>query len=263
MISQHKGVWLPAAVIHDKNLSGVEKMVFMEIVHLSSLSCGCIASNSHFAKKYNVGEQNISRAIHSLEEKGYIRLEIDARSRYHTRSIEILVEGILENSTARGVWLPLAVIYDKNISMIEKYLLVEIKQLSMLDKGCTASNKHFAALFDIPKESVSRSINSLKEKGYIYSNIAAGSRNFKRVITVNKLLAADAELLSKHDENYPDSKDDQSESSPINKMITTDNKMIKEPSHSVNSLKRIKEYNKTVNIYNADACSNCANCNKL
>ena len=49
--------------------------------------------------------------------------------------------------------------------MQEKLILIEINQLSMLDKGCVASNNHFAEIFKIKKESVSRSLSSLEQKG--------------------------------------------------------------------------------------------------
>lgn len=90
--------------------------------------------------------------------------------------------------TTRGIWLPIEVINDKNTTFQEKLILMEINQLSMLDDGCVASNSHFAELFKIKKESVSRSINSLEEKGYISIKIVDGSRNHKRIVTINKLL---------------------------------------------------------------------------
>lgn len=90
--------------------------------------------------------------------------------------------------TTRGIWLPIEVINDKNTTFQEKLILMEINQLSMLDDGCIASNSHFSELFNIKKEAVSRSINSLEEKGYISINIVDGSRNHKRIVTINKLL---------------------------------------------------------------------------
>ena len=89
---------------------------------------------------------------------------------------------------SKGFWLPIELLKDKSTTMQEKLILVEINQLSMLDKGCIASNYHFAELFGIKKESVSRSISSLENKGYITTKIKDGSRNHERTITVNKML---------------------------------------------------------------------------
>lgn len=88
----------------------------------------------------------------------------------------------------KGFWLSIELLHDKNTTMQEKLLLIEINQLSMLDKGCIASNNHFAETFKVKKESISRSLSSLEQKGYITTEIKAGSRNHDRTITINKML---------------------------------------------------------------------------
>lgn len=88
----------------------------------------------------------------------------------------------------KGFWLSVELLHDKNTTMQEKLILIEISQLSMLDKGCIASNNHFAELLQVKKESISRSISSLENKGYITTKIKDGSRNHERVITINKML---------------------------------------------------------------------------
>ncbi len=88
----------------------------------------------------------------------------------------------------KGFWLPIELLHDKNTTMQEKLLLIEINQLSMLDKGCIASNNHFAETFKVKKESISRSLSSLEKKWYISSKIKDGSRNHSRTITINKML---------------------------------------------------------------------------
>ena len=88
----------------------------------------------------------------------------------------------------KGFWLSIDLLHDKNTTMQEKLLLIEINQLSMLDKGCIASNNHFAETFKVKKESISRRLSSLEQKGYISTEIKAGSRNHDRTITINKML---------------------------------------------------------------------------
>ena len=88
----------------------------------------------------------------------------------------------------KGFWLSIDLLHDKNTTMQEKLLLIEINQLSMLDKGCIASNSHFAEVFKVKKESISRSLSSLENKGYITTKIKDGSRNHDRTITINKML---------------------------------------------------------------------------
>lgn len=89
----------------------------------------------------------------------------------------------------KGFWLDVELLHDKNTTMQEKLLLIEITNLSMLDKGCIASNTHFAELFKVKKESISRSLSSLEKKGYILTKIKEGSRNHDRTITINKMLS--------------------------------------------------------------------------
>ena len=77
---------------------------------------------------------------------------------------------------------------DKSTTMHEKLIYSEIRQLSMLDKGCVANNEHFAALMGIKKTAVSRCLKNLENKGYIRTKITKGSRNHDRTITINKML---------------------------------------------------------------------------
>jgi len=86
----------------------------------------------------------------------------------------------------KGIWLPIEVLRDTNLTWLERVILMEITQLSMLDKGCIAHNEHFAALFKIKKESASRTINSLVTKNYI--TVSISNRNHNRTITINKML---------------------------------------------------------------------------
>lgn len=89
----------------------------------------------------------------------------------------------------RYLAIPISMIKNKELTSLELFHLMEISQLAMLDKGCIASNNHFAELFDIKKQSTSRTINSLVEKGYITVEIEDGSRNHNRIITINKMLS--------------------------------------------------------------------------
>lgn len=90
---------------------------------------------------------------------------------------------------SKGFWITTELLHDKNTTMQEKFILVEIQNLSMLDKGCIASNEHFSELFKVKKEAISRSLNNLQKKGYITVEIKGGSRNHDRKIFINKMLS--------------------------------------------------------------------------
>ncbi len=84
------------------------------------------------------------------------------------------------------ITVSIEIMHDKNLNQSQKFLLAEIEQLSQLDNGCYASNKHFSDLIGITKENVSRNINELQRMGYIEVEIKAGSRNYTRIITLTK-----------------------------------------------------------------------------
>ena len=131
----------------------------------------------------------------------------------------------------KGFWVSLELLHDKNTTMQEKLLLVEISQLSMLDKGCIASNNHFAELLQVKKESISRSISSLENKGYITTKIKDGSRNHERVITINKMLFSINNLLFDPKQNVI---------SPLTKCLETkDNISINKDSKGANAPKQL------------------------
>ncbi len=44
----------------------------------------------------------------------------------------------------KGVWIPAALWLDRNLSITEKVMLVEIDSLDAGPRGCYASNAHFA-----------------------------------------------------------------------------------------------------------------------
>ena len=80
------------------------------------------------------------------------------------------------------------IMHDKNLNQSQKFILAEIEQLSQLDNGCFASNKHFSDLIGITKENVSRNINELERIGYIAIDIKKGTRNHTRIITLINLV---------------------------------------------------------------------------
>ena len=71
----------------------------------------------------------------------------------------------MEN-TFKGVWIPSQIWRDKNLSLQEKCLLVEINSLSK-DSTCYATNAHFAEFIGLNITRISQIISSLKMKGYI------------------------------------------------------------------------------------------------
>jgi len=84
----------------------------------------------------------------------------------------------------KGIWIPIDLI-ELDISWTKRILIAEISQLEMLDKGCVASNSHFAHKLKLSKQAVSKALNELAKDGLIVINNAQTKRNFGRKITIN------------------------------------------------------------------------------
>lgn len=91
---------IPANVRYDSNLKDKAKLLYGEITALSNKNGICFASNSYFAKLYNVTNTTISLLIKDLIDNGYIEREIiykDGTKEIENRYLKILKEGYLRN----------------------------------------------------------------------------------------------------------------------------------------------------------------------
>lgn len=81
----------------------------------------------------------------------------------------------------KGVWIPANLWLNRDLSITEKVMLVEIGSLESDDRGCYASNAHFAQFFDLSVKRVSNIINDLARDGVLsISLIREGSRVVER-----------------------------------------------------------------------------------
>jgi hypothetical protein len=73
-----KGVWIPKDIWLSRQLSLMEKVLFVEIHSLDNED-GCYASNRHFAEFFDVSERQIQNVIAALKSKGFIFVTIKNR----------------------------------------------------------------------------------------------------------------------------------------------------------------------------------------
>lgn len=66
----------------------------------------------------------------------------------------------------KGVWIPKEIWLSPELSLMEKVLFVEIHSLDN-ERGCYASNRHFADFFGLSDRQIRRHLASLKEKAFI------------------------------------------------------------------------------------------------
>lgn len=78
---------IPAHVRYDKKLSSSEKLFYGEITALSSKTGECWASNSYFAKLYDVSTSTISAWVKKLEKAGYMDVRYEREGKQITKRI--------------------------------------------------------------------------------------------------------------------------------------------------------------------------------
>ncbi len=123
----------------------------------------------------------------------------------------------------RFITVSIEIMHDENLNNSQKFILAEIEQLTQLERGCIAQNNHFAELIGIARESVSRNISDLENKGYINIETVKGSRNHERILTLNEMLT------------------------PLNKTSRPPKQNVKTPLTKHQETKENKTINKTIN----------------
>ena len=80
-----KGLWIPAEILLNENLSDKEKIILSIILYLSEETKSCFASNKYIGKIVNVTNERVSKIISSLKNKEYIKVKL----KYKKESKEI------------------------------------------------------------------------------------------------------------------------------------------------------------------------------
>ena len=86
-----KGLWIPAEILLNEELTDKEKIIFAMILYLSEETSSCFASNKYIANIVNVTADRVSKIISSLRDKNYIKVKL----KYKTDSKEIEERQIL------------------------------------------------------------------------------------------------------------------------------------------------------------------------
>lgn len=74
---------------------------------------------------------------------------------------------INNNRKFQGVWIPAELWLDRELTLTDKVMLVEIGSLETQDRGCYASNAHFSEFFGLSNSRVSEIINGLVKRGIL------------------------------------------------------------------------------------------------
>jgi hypothetical protein len=92
----------------------------------------------------------------------------------------------------KGVWIPKEIWLSDQLSLMEKVLFVEIHSLDN-ERGCFASNRHFADFFGISERQIRTYLASLKDKGFI--TISIHNRNERVMRAAGKHARVSGEAL--------------------------------------------------------------------
>lgn len=86
----------------------------------------------------------------------------------------------------KGIWIPKEIWLSKDLTILEKILLVEIDSLDN-EEGCFASNKYFAEFFGLSNGRISQIINELIKKNYLdVEYLMQGKQVIKRTIKIKR-----------------------------------------------------------------------------
>ena len=73
----------------------------------------------------------------------------------------------MSNLNLKGLWIPIEILTDTNLSDKERYIYSIIIFLSKENNYCYCTNSNISELLNISITQVSKLVNSLKKKGYI------------------------------------------------------------------------------------------------
>ena len=71
-----KGVYIPKEIWLTPELTGYERLIFMEVYSLDR-KFGCVAKNDHFAEWLGIGERQVQDYLKRLKQKGLIEVKIN------------------------------------------------------------------------------------------------------------------------------------------------------------------------------------------
>jgi Mn-dependent DtxR family transcriptional regulator len=159
----------PSYILNDGRLDPTKKILLSYIISLSKTTKGCYASNERFGELLNINPDGASKQISKLKRLGYIETKRFYKNSKEYRYIKVLSQLKDTDTIQRDVFIniPYSILFDINLSSIQKLLLSEIIALLKLPEGCYKSNNDFGKLIGIGGSGISKQIKKLVEMKYI------------------------------------------------------------------------------------------------
>jgi hypothetical protein len=86
---ERKGMWVPIEIINNHELDWINKVLLSEIISLSKLDKGCIASNESLGELLSLHYGNVSKRVSKLRDLGYIKVVLKKKD--ESTTIRIIV----------------------------------------------------------------------------------------------------------------------------------------------------------------------------
>ena len=146
-IQRLKGLWIPAEILLNEELTDKEKLILAMILYLSEETSSCFASNKYIANIVNVTADRVSKIISSLRAKNYIKVKL----KYKTDSKEIEERQILP--------------------MVETIKMYSQKHLEGIDiNNYSDSQKQPYPIGDNDKD-IRKSYNKIKKEDFLFTDV--------------------------------------------------------------------------------------------
>lgn len=83
-----------------------------------------------------------------------------------------------EERLSKGIWIPIEIWKDNNLTWNEKILFLEIDSYTSKDRDCFFSNEYISRLLGISETNANKTLSSLIQKGYIIKTKFDGRRRY-------------------------------------------------------------------------------------
>lgn len=160
---------ITANVRYDNRLTDSEKLLFAEITSLSNKYGYCTATNSYFARLYEVVKETISRRISNLTKYGYLKIEtvkdgkqIKQRKMYPLTQSSIPIDVKINTPIDNSVNTPIDANVKENNTSINTTSINNINRINTLSGNPTP----------IPYKEIIDYLNKKTEKNYSHKSKA-------------------------------------------------------------------------------------------
>ena len=98
----------------------------------------------------------------------------------------------------KGIWIPIEIWKDKNLSWNEKILFLEIDSYTSKEQDCFFSNEYIANLLGISETNANKTLSSLISKGYVVKTKFDGRRRYiKSALSISTTLPCQEQQVSR------------------------------------------------------------------